>query len=179
MIHWFGYFKKQNEITFSSVDLNLAVPFLRGRDFCIEELSTLKENKEVNLLRSNEEPVWVCSDHYQEISWLLEKNNFEPIYIAKIKFKKGGYLDFNYGKLVVKYPSNEDLKEDTTTFLRGLGYFATEQLWDFSEQNPFEHLLEFILAKEPKDITDEFERMKAHTKELDVLYKNYLENNQN
>ena len=45
MIHWFGYFKKQNEITFSSVDFNLVVPFLRGRDFCIEKLSTLKENK--------------------------------------------------------------------------------------------------------------------------------------
>lgn len=176
MIHWFGYFKKQNEITFTSVDFNLVVPFLRGRDFCIEELLTLKENKEVNLLRPNEEPVWIYSDHYQEISWLLEKNDFEPIYSAKIKFKKGGYLYFNYGQLNVKYPSNEDLKEETTAFLRGLGYFAAEQLWEFSEQNPFEHLLEFIVAKEPGDITDEFERMKAHTKEINDVYKKDLGN---
>ena len=176
MIHWFGYFKKQNEITFTSVDFNLVVPFLRGRDFCIEELLTLKENKEVNLLRPNEEPVWIYSDHYQEISWLLEKNDFEPIYSAKIKFKKGGYLYFNYGQLNVKYPSNEDLKEETTAFLRGLGYFAAEQLWEFSEQNPFEHLLEFIVAKEPGDITDEFERMKVHTKEINDVYKKDLGN---
>ena len=49
MIHWFGYLKKRNEITFWSVNFNLAVPFLRGRDFCIEELSSVKENKEVNI----------------------------------------------------------------------------------------------------------------------------------
>jgi len=76
----------------------------------------------------------------------------------------------------VKYPRNEDLKEDTTNFLRGLGYFAAEQLWEFSEQNPFEHLLEFILAKEPRDITDELERMKAHTKEINDVYKKGLGN---
>ena len=179
MIHWFGYFKKVNTITFSSVEFNLVVPFLRGRDFCIEELSTVKDNKEVNLLWPNEEPVWIYSDHYLEISSLLEKNDFEPIYSAKIKFKKGGYLSFNYGQLGVKYPRNENLKEDTTNFLRGLGYFAAEQLWEFSEQNPFEHLLEFIVAMEPRDITDEFERMKAHTEEIEDSYKKDLGNDQN
>ena len=176
MLHWFGYFKKENTITFSSVEFNLVVPFLRGRDFCIEELSTVKDNKEVNLLWPNEEPVWIYSDHYLQIRWLLEKNDFEPIYSAKIKFKKDGYLYYNYGQLDVKYPKNEDLKEDTTAFLRGLGYFATEQLWEFSEQNPFEHLLEFIVAMEPSDITDEFERMKAHTKEINEVYKKGLGN---
>ena len=44
MMHWFGYFKKQNEISFSGVNFNLTIPFLRGRDFCIEELSTVNEN---------------------------------------------------------------------------------------------------------------------------------------
>jgi hypothetical protein len=179
MIHWFGYFKKQNEIIFSSVNFNLAVPFLRGRDFCIEELSTVKENKEVNLLWPNEEPEWVLSNHYLEISGLLEKDDFEPIYSAKIKLKEGGCLYFNYGNLRVRYPKGEDLKEDTANFLRGLGYFAAEQLWEFSEQNPQMHLLEFIVAMEPRDITDEFERMKAHTEGLDALFQMGLGNNRN
>ena len=87
---WLGVNSEDNLISCHSVDAMSILPFLRGRDFCIEELSTLKENKEVNLLRPNEEPVWIYSDHYQEISWLLEKNDFEPIYSAKIKFKKGG-----------------------------------------------------------------------------------------
>ena len=179
MMHWFGYFKKQNEISFSGVNFNLTIPFLRGRDFCIEELSTVNENKEVNLLWPNEEPVWVGSNHYLELGWLLEKDDFEPIYSAKIKFKEGGYFHFNYGQLSVKYPKSEDLKEDTTNFLRGLGYFAAEQLWKFSEQNPFEHLLEFIVAMEPIDITDEFERMKLHTEQLDALFKKDLGNDLN
>ena len=34
----------------------------------------------------------------------------------------------------------------------------------------------FILAKEPRDITDEFERMKAHTKEINDVYKKGLGN---
>ena len=66
----------------------------------------------------------------------------------------------------MKYPKNESLKNDTINFLKGLGYFAAEALWKFSEQNPNEHLLSFILAMEPEDITDEFERMKAHTEEV-------------
>ena len=166
MIHWFGYFKKQNQIKFTSVDFNLVAPFLRGRDFCIEELSTVKNDKEVNLLWPNEEPMWVSSNHYQEIRGLLEDHESEPIYFAKIKFKNGGSLNFDTGQLGVKYPENESLKNDTINFLKGLGYFAAEALWEFSEQNPFEHLLSFILAMEPDDITNEFERMKAHTQEI-------------
>ena len=166
MIHWFGYLKKQNQIKFTSVNFNLVVPFLRGRDFCIEELSTVKNDKEVNLLWPNEEPMWVSSNHYQEIRGLLERHESEPIYFAKIKFKKGGSLNFDTGQLGVKYPENESLKEVTIHFLISLGYFAAEALWEFSEQNPNEYLLSFILAMEPGDITDEFERMKAHTQEI-------------
>ncbi len=166
MTHWFGYFKKQNQITFTSVNFNLVAPFLRGRDFCIKELLTIKDNEEVNLLRPNEEPMWVSSNHYQEIRGLFECHESEPIYFAKIKFKNGGQLVFNIGQLGVKYPKNESLKNDTINFLKGLGYFAAEALWKFSEQNPKEHLLSFILGMEPEDITDEFERMKAHTEEV-------------
>lgn len=166
MTHWFGYFKKQNKIAFTSIDFNLVAPFLRGKDFYIEELSTVKDDKEVTLLRPNEEPIWVRTNHYQEIRGLLESHESEPIYFAKIKFKNGGQLVFNIGQLGVKYPKNESLKNDTINFLKGLGYFAAEALWKFSEQNPNEHLLSFILAMEPEDITDEFERMKAHTAEV-------------
>ena len=156
----------KNKIKFTSVDFTLVAPFLRGRDFCIEELSTVKNDKEVNLLRPNEELSWISSNHYQEIRGLLEGHESEPIYFAKIKFKNGGSLNFDTGQLGVKYPKNESLKEITLNFLKGFGYFAVEALWEFSEQNPFEHLLSFILAMEPDDITDEFERMKAHTQEI-------------
>jgi len=166
MIHWFGYFKEQNQIAFTSVDFNLVAPFLRGRDFCIEVLTTLKDDKEVNLLRPNEEPMWVSSNHNQEIRGLLEEDMYNSIYYAIIKFKNGGQLVFNTGQLGVKYPKNESLKEVTMHFLISLGYFAAEALWEFSEQNPNEHLLSAIIAMEPEDITDEFERMKAHTQEI-------------
>ena len=35
------------------------------------------------------------------------------------------------------------------------------------------------MTMEPRDITDEFERMKAHTEGLDALFKKGLGNNRN
>jgi hypothetical protein len=166
MIHWFGYFKKQNQITFTSVDFNLVAPFLRGRDFCIEELLVVEDDEEISLLNPNEELTWITSDHYIEIKHLLEITENKWINNAVIKFKDGGQLVFNTGQLAVKYSKNESLKEVTIHFLISLGYFAAEELWEFSEQNPSEHLLSFVLAMEPEAITDEFERMRVHTQEI-------------
>ncbi len=64
------------------------------------------------------------------------------------------------------FPENESLKEITIDLLKSNGYFVGELLWEFCEKHPEEFLLDYILALEEKDITDEFERMLLWNEEL-------------
>ena len=64
------------------------------------------------------------------------------------------------------FPENESLKQITIELLKSNGYFAAELLWKFCENHPQEFLLDYILALEEKDITDEFERMLLWNEEL-------------
>jgi len=56
---WLGINSKKQRINLHSVDAMSILPFLRGRDFQIEELSGYKDSIEKNLLWENEERFWV------------------------------------------------------------------------------------------------------------------------
>jgi len=167
VINFFGYFKETNHIGLSSVGFDKAAIFLRNRDFCILELFGFKYGDEVNLLRENEKPVWVTNQHYLSISDLLETEFTTPISYAKIELADGGEIHYSAAQLFVKYPIGEDLKTKTVQLLETMGYYAAKEILQFCENNPDMHLLTFVLGMEPTDITDEFERMKKHTEQLD------------
>jgi hypothetical protein len=173
MIHFFGYFKNTNHIGISSVGFEKAAIFLRNRDFKIVELIGLKDNKEVNLLYEDEEPLWVTKDHHLEISSLLSNNDHTLFTHVKIELADGGDINYSAGSLYVKFPDGEDIKSKTIMLLETMGYYAGEMIFDFCSKNPDMHLLEFILGMEPEDITDEFERMKSHTEYINN--EGYLE----
>jgi hypothetical protein len=163
---WFSYNKEKNGISFSNARVISVIPYLRGRDFCIKLLSTLKNEKEISLLRLSEPTFWTRKDHYIEIAWLIEKNNDHPIYFAQIELDHGGLIRYDSGHLIVMFPENESLKQITIDLLKSNGYFAGELLWEFCEKHPKEFLLDYILGYEEKDITDEFERMLLWNEEL-------------
>ncbi|MDC1375372.1 hypothetical protein N8294_09365 [Polaribacter sp.] len=167
MIHFFGYFKETNHIGISSVGFEKAAIFLRNRDFKIVELIGLKDNKEVNLLYENEEPLWITQDHHIHIHSLLEENEYSPFTHVKIELADGGDINYSAASLYVKFPDGEDIKSKTIILLETMGYYAGEKIFDFCSENPNMHLLEFVLGMEPEDITDEFERMKSHTEYID------------
>jgi len=163
---WFSYNKSENTIAFGSIDFILIIPFLRGKNFLVKEFHKLSEDNESSLFENNDATYWVKNEHHIYLSELLEENFHDPICSASIELEGGGYVNFEYGKLYVKYPANVSLKKDTISLLEANGYFLASQVWDFCCENSEEILLDFILCKEDKDITDEFERMLIHSKSL-------------
>ena len=163
MIHFFGFFKETNHIGISSVGFEKAAIYLRNRDFRIVELFGLKENEELNLLYENEEPLWITKDHHLEISSLLSENDYTPFTHVKIELADGGNINYSAASLYVKFPNGEDIKSKTIMILETMGYYAAEKIFNFCAENPGMYLLEFVLGMQPKDITDQFERMKSHT----------------
>ena len=163
---WFSYNKEKNGISFSNATFISVIPYLRGRDFSVQLLSTLKDEKEISLLRLSEPTFWTRKDHYIEIKALIEDNYNNPIYFAQIELDHGGLIRYDCGQLIVMFPENESLKEITIDLLKSNGYFAGELLWEFCEKHPEEFSLDYILGCEEKDITDEFERMLLWNEEL-------------
>jgi len=163
---WFSYNQTENTIAFKSIEFNLIIPFLRGKNFLVKELLFLSEENETSLIENSDPTNWVKNEHHIYLSHLLEENFHNPICSASIELEGGGYVNFEYGKLYVKYPANVSLKKDTISLLEANGYFLASQVWDFCCENSEEILLDFILCKEDKDITDEFERMLIHSKSL-------------
>ena len=163
---WFSYNKTENTISFKSIDFILVIPFLRGKNFLVKELYTLLEDNETSLLETTELSNWLKNEHHIYLSQLLEDHFHNPICSASIELEEGGYVNFEYGKLYVKYPANVSLKKDTISLLEANGYFAALQVWDFCCEHSEEILLDFILCKEVKDITDEFKRMVAYNRTL-------------
>ena len=166
MINFFGYFNKTNHIGISSVGFEKAAIYLNEKDFRINELYAFKDGKEINLLRDGEERYWITKDHHTEIHSLLEQNDHFPISTLEIELINDGAINYYTGELYVKFPMGEDLKQNTMKLLETMGYYASEEIFEFCKQNPGLHLLEFVLGMQAKDITDEFDRMKAHTEKL-------------
>tara|TARA_B100001093_G_scaffold145309_1_gene137921 strand:- start:1586 stop:2101 length:516 start_codon:yes stop_codon:yes gene_type:complete len=167
MINFFGYFKKTNHIGIWSVDFERAVMFLKNQDFKIKQLYGFRGKEEVSLLRENEEPSWVTKKHYIEISWLLSENDNTPFSYVEIELSNGGKINFSTGQLFVKFPKEKDLKQDTLKLLETMGYYASNAIFNFCESNPGMHLLEFVLGMKEEDITDEFEKIKAHSERIE------------
>ena len=170
MIHFFGYYKETNHIAISSVEFDKASIFLRNKDFKINELYAFKGEKEINLMRENEEPSWVKKDHHIEINWMLSENDLTPFSSVQIELSHGGAINFYTGQLFVKFPKGEDIKQKTLKVLETMGYYAAEAVFEFCEENPGMYLMSFVLGKNSEDITDEFEKMKTHSEEINKDY---------
>jgi len=157
---WFGVHSEYNLISCQSVDAMSILPFLRGRDFQIEELFGYKDNTEKNLLWENEERFWVRKNHYIEISSLIEKDNFEQISSAIINFENGDGLNFCHGQLSVRLSDNRSLKKCTVRLLEQYGYFAADKIWEFVSKQDYDMPIYYVLGMEERDLDDSLKRMR-------------------
>jgi hypothetical protein len=170
---WFSYNKSNNSVSINSVDFLFMLPFLRGRNFHVKTLNTLKDNEEQSLLNENEPTTWVVMDHHVYLSSLIEDHDESPIFSAEIELENDGYIVFEFGTLYVKYTHNESLKEPTIDMLKANGYFAANLIWDFCNSYSDKILLDFILCKEEKDIKDDFARMVEYNNSLDEFHSKF------
>ena len=159
---WFGVNSEDNLISCHSVDAMSILPFIRGRDFQIEELSGYKDNIEKNLLRENEERFWVRKNHYIEISSLIKEDEYEQISSIIINFENGDGLSFNFGQLNVRLTDSKLLKKCTTRLLEQYGYFASDMIWDFVSKQDCDMPIYYVLGMEEKDLGETLNKMRKH-----------------
>ena len=164
---WFGVNSEDNLINCHSVDAMSILPFLRGRDFQIEELSGYKDNVVKNLLRENEERSWVRKNHYIEISSLIEEDENEQISSLIINFDNGDGLSFSFGELRIRLSNTKLLKHCTIKLLEQYGYFAAEKIWDFVSKQDCDMPIYYVLGMEEKDLGDRLNEMRKHGKTVD------------
>ena len=161
---WLGINSKKQRINLHSVDAMSILPFLRGRDFQIEELSGYKDSIEKNLLLGIEERFWVKKNHYIEISSLIEEDDSEQISSLIINFKNGDGLSFCFGQLSVRLTDSKLLKKCTIRLLEQYGYFAAEKIWDFVSKQDCDMPIYYVLGMEEKDLGNRLNEMRNQGK---------------
>lgn len=157
---WFGINSKKDTISLHSVDAMSILPFIRGRDFHIEELSGYKDNIEKNLLSENEESFWIRNNHYIEVSSLIEEDEYEHISTIIINFENDDGLSFCFGQLNVRLTDIELLRKCTIRLLEQYGYFAAERIWDFVSKQDYDMPIYYVLGMEEKDLGDSLHEMR-------------------
>ena len=173
MINFFSYNKKNNSFSLSGVTFNYSPLFLKQHHLKIKELIAMKDDQEYSLLWKNEERFFdkIKGDPIT-ISWIIEENEINPIFMANIDFLEGGKLTFNIDTLYVQYPQKMDLKKDLSDVLKVIGYFAADEIIDFAQNNPGDHEIGYLHACNPKEIYDNaFSEIKRSTKERENFLK--------
>jgi len=114
-------------------------------------------NIEKDLLRKDEERLWVRKDHYLGISSIIEEDTFQNIISLKINFDNGDYIDFLYGQLKVKISDSKLLKTCTLKLLEQYGYYAANEIWNFVSQQNCDIPIYYLLGMGEKDILNSLE----------------------
>ncbi|MDG1777022.1 MAG: hypothetical protein P8H33_06505 [Crocinitomicaceae bacterium] len=157
-LHFIARYPEINAIYFSTIDPEAIIQFLRGRDFCVEEMWEMKHLKdgsfeEEQLGWPNEEPLWVRSNHAWEINGLMETFDFRSVCNLKIKLEDGGYISQNYGEFMIRLGDGEDLKTPSIKVLEMYGFFAAEKIWKLAGDNPTSLPIDSLLGLEENDVT--------------------------
>ena len=90
MINFFSYNKKNNSFSLSGVTFNYSPLFLKQHHLKIKELIAMKDDQEYSLLWENEERFFdKTKGDPITISWIIEENEINPIFMANIEFLNG------------------------------------------------------------------------------------------
>ena len=172
MLNFLSFYKKNNSFLLSGITFCYAPRFLKKHNLKIKELLTMRDDWEYSLLPKNEERYFDKEKGDPlTISWIMEQHENDPIFIANIEFLEGGKLTFNIDTLYVQYPQKMDLKKDLSDVLKVIGYFAADEIVGFAQNNPGDHEIGFLHARNSKEIYDNaFTEIKRATKERE----NYL-----
>ena len=173
MINFFSYNKKNNSFSLSGITFNYSALFLKQHHLKIKELIAMKDDKEYSLLWENEERFFdkIKGDPIT-ISWIIEENEINPIFMANIEFLNGGKLLFNIDTFYIQYPEKMDLKKDLSEVLKVVGYFAADEIIDFAENNDGDHNIGRLFGRNSKEICAiDFDEIKQATIDLEERYK--------
>ena len=167
MRNFFAYYEDDNTIGISSVGFGQSAIFFRQKDFIIRELFWFDGSEVISLLSEDTEPSWVKTNHHLDLHDLFEIDIFKPVMDATIELENNGKIIFDGAQLFVTYPPEVDIKQDTMKLLESMGYYASEEIFEFCRKHPGMHLLEMVFGMNPEELTDEFESILAYSKTLD------------
>lgn len=151
---------KGNSVYFSSLDPESIIQFLRGRDYCIEEMEAFEELQDgswnyYKLILPDEEPEWIRSNHAINLDHLMESFEKHKVYFMRIKLSNDGFINQDYGEFIIKMGHGEDLKTPTLKVLEMYGIFAGEKIWELAG-NHFAFLaVSWFLGYENEEITED------------------------
>jgi hypothetical protein len=171
-LDWLQINKKEKWVAFRSIDALAILPALRNRDFRILEMLGMEDEKEQSLLWENEERLWVRQNHYLDIEWIIEENDYHPINYIEIELENNDFIRFSYGELFIKLSSITILKEITLKILESYGYFAANTIWNHVYNQDKDMPIYFVRAREDRDITDEITRLTIEAHKVDEELKN-------
>lgn len=165
MLSWFRL-SSDGLLFCRSVDPEAALFFLGKLPHTIQRLTTLENQEEVNQLWENEQPLLQTKNHYT-VSMFMELSSKSTVVELDILLEGGGQITYSYGTLYVESENLNQLTSSAKTLLTNYGYYAPDQIIKFCQEHFIEFYLPFILGKYPEDITDEFDRMLEHSRQLD------------
>ena len=162
---WFG-FNDLGHLGCNSVDAQAALLFLEKLKHRVTEFAILNGTEEVNQLWEGEEPLWVAHN-YHTVSSVIETADSKLIVALTIEFEGGGQINYSYGELYVHLHEGQDIISPTEKLLSVYGYYAPTEIINFCLKHRGKHYLPFVLGMHPEDITDEFDRMLEHSRQLE------------
>lgn len=173
MINFLSYSIKDNAFILSGITFNYAALFLKKHNLKIKELLTMRDDWEYSLLPEDEERNFDNKKGDSlTINWVMEQDENDSIFMANIEFLEGGKLTFNIDTLYVQYPQKMDLKKDLSDVLKVIGYFASDEIIDFTQNNPGNHNIGGLFGRSSKEISAiDFDDIKQATVDLKEQFK--------
>ena len=156
-----------------SVDPEVIPHLLRGKSFCIKELTCDK----LDYVNAPKNAHWVMKsdkeEHASELMWFLENCDMHSIFECHIELEDGCEIEFVAGQLFVSYQNPEQVKSGIVSIMEHYGYFVAENIWDFTIQFNKCIPINTLIGIEPENLTNEqLNYTLERAKEID---KNHIE----
>ena len=151
---FFQHNQTQKYVSMWSIDTEVIPHLLRGKSFCIKELTCNK----LDYINDPKDAHWVMKsdeEHASELMWFLENCDMHSIFECHIELEDGCEIEFVGGQLFVSYQKPEQIKSGMVSIMECYGYFAAENIWDFAIQYNKSIPINTLIGIEPENPTNE------------------------
>ena len=122
-------------ISVKSVDTAAIAHLIRKKSFCIKEMRSDDNDFKQRFIRKPEDAYWVKygeESHANEIQWFIEDCDIQTVYNCDIELEGDCNITHITGQLFVGYQHPDQIKDGMINLLNHYGYFAAEQIWDYT-----------------------------------------------
>lgn len=138
-----------------SVDPEVIPHILRGKSFCIKELTCNK----LDYVNDPKDAHWIMKsdkeEHASGLMCFLENCDMHSIFECLIELEDGCEIEFVAGQMFVSYQAPEQVKSGIVSIMEHYGYFAAEKIWDYVMQFNKSIPINTLIGIEPEELAPE------------------------